>query len=93
MKGGRVREQSQVIAGALIGALVGAAAAYLFLTEGGRGLRDKFEPAMEDLQREFTRFRGTIEQFGHLASDGMRVMDEFRAARGNTPYSEPGTSH
>jgi gas vesicle protein len=82
-----------VIAGAVVGALVGAAAAYLFLTERGRGLRDRFEPAIEDLQREFTRFRGTLEQFGHLASDGMRVMDEFRAARSSTSYTTPGTSH
>ena len=81
------------MAGAMVGALAGAVAGYLFFTDRGRELRDKLEPAINDLQREFTRFRGTIEQFGHLANDGMRVVEEFKSARGGTSYSTPRTSH
>ena len=90
-----MNEQSQVMAGAIVGALVGAAASYLFFTDRGRELRDKLEPAINDLQREFTRFRGTIEQFSHLANDGMRVVEEFRTARGGngTSFTTPRTSH
>jgi gas vesicle protein len=77
----------------MVGALAGAVAGYLFFTDRGRELRDKLEPAINDLQREFTRFRGTIEQFGHLANDGLRVVEEFKSARGNTSFSTPGTSH
>jgi gas vesicle protein len=75
----------------LIGAVVGAAASYLFFTERGRVLRDRIEPALEDLQREFGRFQGTIQQVGRMANEGARVVQEFSAARGQFPGS--GTSH
>ena len=87
-------EQSRVMAGAIVGQLAGALGGYLFFTDRGRELRDKLEPAVNDLQREFTRFRGTIEQFSHLANDGMRVVEEFKSARGGwSPFSTPRTSH
>ena len=89
--GGRVSEYSRVVFGAALGALCGAAAAYLFFTEEGRGLRERIEPAVDDLRREFTRFQGTIEKVGALATDGIRVMEEFKAARGQYPAAP--TSH
>ncbi len=84
-------DRTAVTAGALIGAVVGAAASYLFFTERGRVLRDRIEPALEDLQREFGRFQGTIQQVGRMANEGARVVQEFSAARGQFPGS--GTSH
>ena len=84
-------DRMAVTAGAVIGAIVGAAASYLFFTEGGRTIRDRFEPAIEDLQREFARFQGTIQQVGRMANEGARVFQEFSAAR--TQYSGSGTSH
>jgi gas vesicle protein len=90
-QGGRVDDRTAVTAGALIGAVVGAAASYLFFTERGRSLRDRIEPALDDLQREFGRFQGTIQQVGRMASEGARVVQEFSAARGQFPGS--GTSH
>jgi gas vesicle protein len=88
-----VNERTAVTAGALIGALVGAAASYLFFTDGGRQLRDRLEPAVGDLQREFGRFRGTIEQVGRMANEGMRVMQEFHTARTQSHFPNDGTSH
>jgi gas vesicle protein len=70
------------MAGAIVGALVGAAASYLFFTEGGRGVRDRMEPAIDDLRREFDRFQGTIQKLGEMANEGMRVVNEFQQARG-----------
>lgn len=87
-----MNEQSKVMAGAVAGAVLGAVASYLFFTERGRHLRDKLEPAIDELQREFMRFRGTLEQFGHLANDGLRVVEEFRQARSNASFSSR-TSH
>ena len=84
-------EYSRVCLGATLGALCGAAAAYLFFTEEGRALRDRIDPAVDDLRREFVRFQGTIEKVGALANDSMRVMEEFKAARGE--YSPPPISH
>jgi gas vesicle protein len=77
----------------MVGALVGSAASYLFFTERGRVLRDRLEPAVEDLQREFSRFQGTIQQVGRMANDGMRAVQEFNAARVQSQFPGDGTSH
>ena len=82
-----------VTAGAAIGAIVGAAAGYLFFTERGRTLRDRVEPAVEDLKREFARFQGTIEQVGRMANEGARVFQEFSQARAQSQFPGTGTSH
>ena len=86
-------EQTRVCAGATVGAVVGAAIAYLFFTDRGRGLRDRIEPALDDARREFMRFQKTIEKFGDLANDGMRMVNEFQAARAQSPFSTDRTSH
>ena len=79
---------------AAVGALVGAAAGYLFFTERGRVMRDRMEPAIDDLRHEFMRFQGTIQKLGDMASDGMRVVNEFQAARGQgSPFPQNRTSH
>jgi gas vesicle protein len=87
-----VDDRTAVTAGALIGAVVGAAAGYLFFTDRGRGLRDRIQPAIDDLQREFGRFQGTIQQVGRMASEGARAVQEFSAARSNQ-FPGSGTSH
>ena len=87
-----MNERTAVTAGALIGAVVGAAASYLFFTERGRVLRDRIEPAIGDLQREFGRFQGTIEQVGRMASEGARAFAEFSSARSSN-FPGGGTSH
>ena len=88
-----MNERTAVTMGAVVGALVGGAASYLFFTERGQVLRDRLEPAVEDLRREFTRFQGTIEQVGRMANDGMRVVQEFNAARTQSSFPGDGTSH
>lgn len=93
MKGGRVSEQSRVMSGAMVGALVGAAAGYLFFTERGQVLRDRIEPAVDEMKREFMRFQKTIEKVGEMANDGMRVMNEFNAARAQSSSFGDRTSH
>ena len=84
-------EKSQVMAGAVLGALVGAAAAYIFLTDSGRQFRERMEPAVENLKGDFHRFRSTIEKLGDMANEGMRVVNEFQTARGQSYESR--TSH
>ena len=86
-------EQSRVMAGAVVGALVGAMAGYLFFTERGRHLRDRMEPLVEDLRHEFARFQRTIEKVGDMANEGMRVVNEFNAARGQSQFRGGTTSH
>src|SRR5688572_31808232 len=91
--GGRVSEQSRLMTGAMIGALAGVAASYLFFTERGRSLRERMEPAVEDLRREFSRFQKTAEKLGVMANEGMRVVNEFNAARAQPHFGSERTSH
>lgn len=88
-----MNEQSRVTAGAVVGALVGAAAAYLFFTDRGREMRDRIEPLVDDLRHEFTRFQRTFEKVGDMASEGMRIVNEFNAARSESPFRGGTTSH
>ncbi len=85
-------DRKAVTAGAFIGACIGAAAGYLFFTDRGRVLRDRLEPAIDNLQREFSRFRGTFEQVGRMAGEGARAVQEFASARANQ-FPGSGTSH
>ena len=82
-----------MVAGALAGALIGVAASYLFFTEAGKVVRDRIEPAVEDLRREFGRFQKTIEKVGAMANDGIRVVSEFNAAREQSSFPDTRTSH
>ena len=84
-------EQTRVVMGVTVGALVGGAVAYLFFTDGGRSARERLEPAVDDIRREFTRFKATIEKVADLANDGLRVVNEFNTAR--SQYSNDLTSH
>jgi gas vesicle protein len=87
-----VSEQSSVMAGAVVGALVGAVAGYLFFTERGRMMRDRIEPMVDDLRQEFARFQRTFEKVGDMATEGMRVVNEFNAARTQSPF-RGGNTH
>ena len=91
-EGGRVNDQSRMVFGAALGAVCGAAAAYLFFTERGRGVRERLEPAIDDFRREFTRFQSTIAKVGDLANEGMRAMADFKASHSQYP-SSGSTSH
>jgi len=81
------------MAGAVVGALVGAAAAYLFFTDRGRDMRNRIEPMVDDLRHEFARFQRTFEKVGDMANEGMRVVNEFQAARSQSPFRGGDTSH
>ena len=84
-----MNEQSQVIFGAVVGAIVGTAAGYLFFTERGRVLRDRIEPAIDDARHELTRFHKAIERAGELATDGLRMVNEFNQSRAQAYPTNP----
>ncbi len=88
-----MNEQSRVVVSAVVGALVGAAAGFLFFTERGRDLRERLEPAVDDLRREFGRFQRTLMKVGDMANEGMRVVEEFNNARNRTQFGGGSTSH
>ena len=89
-----MNESRMMIAGAVVGALVGAAAGYLFFTDRGKQVLNRLEPAVEDLRREFTRFQSTIEKLGEMANNGIRAVNEFNAARTQSSFGDASrTSH
>ena len=86
-------ERNAICAGVTIGAVIGGAAAYLFFTDRGRFMRDRMEPAVDDLMSEFQKFRRTLEKVGDMANDGLRAFNEFQEARRQTFPAGPHTSH
>jgi gas vesicle protein len=88
-----VNQSRAVITGTIVGALIGGAATYLFFTDAGKRIRDRLEPTVDDLRREFSRFQKTIEKLGEMANDGLRVVNEFNAARAQSSFPSSHTSH
>ena len=84
--------QSQITVCAVCGAIVGAAAGYLFFTPAGRALRERVEPAVDELKQDFQRFQKTLEKVGDLANDSLRVFNEFNNARAQA-FTSATTSH
>jgi len=87
-----VNERTAVTMGALMGAVIGGFASYLFFTERGRGLREQLGPTLDELQQEFSKFQGTITQVGKVANEGMRAFQEFSQAR-QPQFPGDGTAH
>ena len=71
-----MRDNSQAIAAAVVGAVLGAAAGYLLFTEHGRSLRRQLEPALDDFTRELSQFRGTVNRAAGVASESWKLLNE-----------------
>jgi hypothetical protein len=72
-----VNENTRAIAAAIVGAVIGGVAGYLFLTERGRTLRRRqIEPALEDLARELSGFSATLQKATGIASEGWKLLVE-----------------
>jgi hypothetical protein len=50
-------------------------------------------PAVDGLRDDFVRFQSAIEKFGGMASEGLRVVQDFNAARAQSPFPSDRTSH
>lgn len=86
-----MNEQSRVLMSAVAGALLGAAAGFVLFTGRGKELRDRLEPTVDELRHEFEKFQRTLEKVGDMASEGLRVVQEFNAARSQSQYPTGGT--
>jgi hypothetical protein len=85
-----VTDKSQAIAATVVGAVLGGMAGYMFFTEKGRNLRRQLEPAIEDISRELSNFRGTLNRAMGVANDGWKVLNDV-IGEGGAParYSNP----
>ena len=78
---------SRAMAAAIVGAVVGGVAGYLFLTDDGRRLRRQLEPALEDFARELNSFRSTIAQAAGVANEGWQLLNEAMGESGQATQS------
>lgn len=88
-----MNERSQACLASVVGAVVGAAIGYLFLSNEGRRLRHQIEPALDNFTRELGQFRGTLAKASGLASEGWAMLNE---AAGTTPalrHQDPHHTH
>lgn len=75
-------ERSRVLMAACLGALAGGVWGYLYLTEGGRNLREQIEPRLDDLIGEMTRVRGTVDKARSAANEGWRSLSDITSGQG-----------
>ncbi len=71
-----MRDDSRAMVAALVGAVIGGAAGYLFFTDQGRRLRRQMEPALDDMARELNSFRGTVQKAAGVASEGWKLLND-----------------
>jgi hypothetical protein len=72
-----VDERSRVLLATLMGAVLGGVWGWLYLTEGGRRIRDQIEPKLDDFISEVTRVRGTVDKARTAANEGWRSLSEM----------------
>jgi gas vesicle protein len=77
-------ERSQAMTATIVGALVGGVAGYLFFTDRGRSLRRQLEPALEDVARELSSFRTTVQKAAGVAGEGWKLLNDALGETGET---------
>jgi hypothetical protein len=63
----------------MVGVVLGGIAGYLFFTEHGRRLRRSLEPALEDLSRELSSFRVTVQRAAGVANEAWKLLNDTLA--------------
>jgi hypothetical protein len=87
-----VTEQQHICFVTTIGAVVGAAASYLFFTERGIALRRQILPAFDEFEHELNHFLGTLARTAAIAGEGWKLLNDgfgenaARAARPVNPH-------
>ena len=82
-------ERSRVLMATFLGALVGGAWGWLYMTENGRRVRDQIEPKLDDFVNELARMRGTVEKARSAANEGWRSLNDV-AGQGSSRWSAQG---
>lgn len=83
-------ERSRVLMATFLGAVIGGAWGWLYLTENGRRVRDQIEPKLDDFVSELTRVRGTVEKARTAADEGWRSLNEVAGAASGGRWSAQG---
>ena len=71
------------------GALAGAIAGFLFLTEDGRAFRRRLERTLEDANHELSTIRRTMGEATSVASEGRQLLNEVISDSVTQPLRYP----
>lgn len=69
-------DNTRAVTVTILGAAIGAIAGYLFFTERGRAFRRELEPLLDDVARELSHFRGTVNKAAGVANEGWKLLNE-----------------
>ncbi len=72
-----MNERSRVLMATMMGAVAGGVWGWLYLTEGGRRVRDQIDPRLDDFMNEVARMRGTVEKARTAANEGWRSLSDM----------------
>jgi flagellar motor component MotA len=71
-----VSDNTQTLAAAAVGAVLGGLAGYLFFTPRGRALRAQLEPALDDMMGELTQMRRTAVKASDVLGEGWKLLNQ-----------------
>ena len=80
----------KAVAATIVGAVIGGVAGYLFFTDRGRQLRRQIEPAIEDIVRELSSFRGTVQRAAGVANESWKLLNDALGEGGPQAPRYPG---
>lgn len=80
-------ERSRVLMATFSGAVIGGVWGWLYLTDGGRRVREQIEPRLDDFINEIGRVRGTVEKARSAADEGWRSLNEIAGKPGGGRWS------
>lgn len=74
-----MNEDNRVLAGVLLGAVLGAAAAYVIVTPAGRRNLDQMDAALDDVAAGLERFRRALRRADGVVHEARSAVDDVRA--------------
>lgn len=83
-------DKTRACAASMVGAVIGAAAGYMFFTDRGRSLRRHLETALETLAPELSHFSDTINRTAGIAGESWKLLNEALGDSSGAPrYVNP----
>ena len=73
-------ERSRVLLTSLLGAALGGAVGYLYMTESGQRVREQIDPALDAIGSELKKARDAGEKVKDVAREGQQTLDSLVGA-------------